>query len=153
MTHFKKDTKGVKHFKKKSLTLNYFIGIQDINLHDFYGVFPLAVRDARTLALQSMLSGRCVFQTQDLIGEVTERLSTRKILASNASLLVVFLTAGQVQGSNPDEWLQKRLEGLKYQMISQVLMISGPEQIGFSHICRVSFYPPFCLEGRAPNGV
>uniref|UniRef100_A0A8C4Z967 ZP domain-containing protein n=1 Tax=Gadus morhua TaxID=8049 RepID=A0A8C4Z967_GADMO len=40
---------------------------QDINLHDFYGVFQLLVRDAKTLALQSMLSGRCVFETRDLI--------------------------------------------------------------------------------------
>lgn len=41
---------------------------QDINLSNFYGTFQLLLRDFKSLEVQTSTSKRCLFKTQDMMG-------------------------------------------------------------------------------------
>lgn len=41
---------------------------QDINLSNFFGTFQLFLRDFKSLEVQTSISKRCLFKTQDMMG-------------------------------------------------------------------------------------
>lgn len=41
---------------------------QEINLSNFYATFRLLLRDSKTLEVQTSTSKRCLFRTEDMIG-------------------------------------------------------------------------------------
>ena len=43
---------------------------QEINLSNFYAIFKLLLRDSRTLEVQASTSKRCLFRTEDMIGNL-----------------------------------------------------------------------------------
>lgn len=49
---------------------------QDINLSNFYGTFKLVLRDSKTLEVQTSTSKRCLFKTQDMIGNLASTALT-----------------------------------------------------------------------------
>lgn len=49
---------------------------QDINLSNFYGTFKLVLRDSKTLEVQTSTSKRCLFNTQDMMGNLASTALT-----------------------------------------------------------------------------
>ncbi|KAM4529226.1 uncharacterized protein V3H82_027405 [Fundulus diaphanus] len=43
---------------------------EDINLSNFYGTFKLLLRDSKTLEVQASTSKRCLFRTEDMMGNL-----------------------------------------------------------------------------------
>uniref|UniRef100_A0A8C6KPB1 Uncharacterized LOC107377945 n=1 Tax=Nothobranchius furzeri TaxID=105023 RepID=A0A8C6KPB1_NOTFU len=60
---------------------------EEINLANFYATFKLLLRDSKTLEIQASASKRCLFRTEDMIGNHAERLIPVMVQPERTSLL------------------------------------------------------------------